>query len=273
MKRKILDIPFLKTLIWIAFPIFLLLPVSSFSGPLKPRENRWIATSPQVTELLYQLGWAENLVGAPFGSRHPEASKKLSSIGNFLSPNLEKIIRLRPTKIWADISEQKIYSVLEKKGIETVFLDLRTVDKVFESAEKIGSQTNLLQEAKRNWQKRSKTDPFTFLILAWPDPPLVFGEDTFLFDLISRKGGRGVLPTNWRKGFFSVSAEWLISQNPDRVFYLSHNQWANQTNKQYEKACHFWWPEGQKKCFPLSSDHFARASLTPFFHWEEISFP
>ena len=108
MKRQTLYSRHFKKLVWIGFSGVLLLPESLFSLPFHHQAERWVATSPQVTELLYQLGWGENLVGAPAGSQHPEEAKKLSSIGNFLSPNLEKILRLSPTKVWADNSQLKI---------------------------------------------------------------------------------------------------------------------------------------------------------------------
>lgn len=270
MKRQILDTRLLKNLVWIGFSVATLFPVFLYSHD----QDRWIATSPQVVELLYQLGWGEKLVGAPSGTLHPEEAKNLSSIGNFLSPNAEKILRLKPTKIWMDMTTAQTLTPFKKRenawGIHSMSLDLQSVEKVFESAKKMGSRTPLLSQAKKNWHRRKKSEPFSFVILAWADPPLVFGENTFLFDLISQMGGTGLLPQKWKKGFFSVSSEWLITQNPDRVFFLNHN---SSSQKQYEKACRFWWPEEDQKCFPLKADHFARASLTPFFHLEEVKLP
>lgn len=238
---------------------------------------RVVSTSPQITELMFQLELGTAVVGTPAGSEHPELAKSIPKIGQFLHVNLERILMQNPD--WVLWDEASYQPVLENKiksmGISSHKLFLNSPTGVFSSSQKLIAlfspqlQSQVLKRAETNWnQVRTASTLFSFIVLVWPDPAILGGADSFLYQLLEQMGGRGILPARWNQSYPKVSVEWLISQEPDWVFFLSHE---DPHSDWILEKCQRWWPKGKSKCIGLSSEVFARASLTPFEHLEDIT--
>lgn len=247
----------------------------AISGSAALGHQRWVSTSPQLTELVFQLGLQENLVGTSDQSFYPKEAEFIPRVGLLFNPNLEAIVTKAPDWVlWDESSVQKttIQKLLELRIPSEVF-DLSKVDSVFEVARKLLAKSSsgndkLLTEARKNYLDfKQRTRPFTYIALAWVDPPMIFGVDTFFSNLIQEMGGKEITPKKWNQFYPKVSQEWLMAQNPQAVIYLKHDpilaEWV-------ERKCRQWWPNQKPLCLGISADYFARASLTPFFHLEEI---
>ena len=240
-------------------------------------KSKWISLSPQVTELFFQLGLQENLGATTSGSHYPEAAKELKIIGQWLQPNLETILFNHPIGVVWD--ENSFQSPLEKQfhqlGIETLLIPLNSVQGLFDSSrillkkfQQPENHLTLLRAEKSLKENALASQTFTFLALAWMDPPILFGKNTFFYDLITRVGGEGVLPSGWNSPFLKVSEEWLMAQSPQRVVFLSHNKRSTQLLKE---KCLKWWPTKKDLCQSLPAEKFARASFTPIVHISELA--
>src|SRR5579862_6393211 len=87
-------------------------------GDLPPGE-RVVSLTPSATEVVAALGEAKLLVGVDDYSTFPPEVAALPKIGSFLSPNLEAIVRLRPTLVIVDDIHGQAASALQGAGIAT----------------------------------------------------------------------------------------------------------------------------------------------------------
>lgn len=242
----------------------------------EPSPLRWVSTSPQVTELIFQLGQGHQLVGTSDQTFYPEAAKQLPRVGLLFNPNLEAVMAQRPTGIFWDESSYRpeLELKLLELGVKSVRLNFSTVENLFISIRKINEvfgsnlKTPELVESESAWKKaQTQRSPFTFIALAWAEPAILFGKDTFLVNLLEELGGSSVLPSAWAASYPKVSAEWLIAQNPDYLFYLKHD---DSSALFFQKRCQKWWPNRPGRCVGIPAEKYARASLTPLSHLGEL---
>jgi len=262
---------------WLIFVVGLGFP--AFAGSLEKGKaglSFWVSTSPQITELLFQLGHESQITATPVGSDYPEEAKRLKRLGLWLQPNLESLLATRAHGIlWDENSfEPNLAQRLETEGFRSVQLELSSVESLWKSAKQLlslfhaESEPLALSQAKAVWQSQVlRKKPFSFLALAWIDPPILFGQRTFFFDLLTGLGGQGILPKSWNTQFLKVSDEWLMSQHPNKVLFMSHDAKSTTLMK---KQCAKWWPSDPSVCKSLPAEKFARASLTPLLHASEL---
>jgi ABC-type Fe3+-hydroxamate transport system substrate-binding protein len=64
--------------------------------------QRYISLSPTLTEILFELGAGKDLVAVTTYCVYPEEAKAKEKIGDFVNPNFEKIVGLKPDVIFAE---------------------------------------------------------------------------------------------------------------------------------------------------------------------------
>jgi hypothetical protein len=255
------------------FVVFFLIVTASVNSPAFPR---LVATSPQTTELIFQLGLGRTLVGGHPVSTIPE-SQKLKSLGPAVAPSIESIVALNPDlvvvdPVWASEPFLRALTVIRAREID---VDIQSVRGLFQTAHQLltvvnGSDANLtLAKYEDCWRGLSQTPqaPFRFLALAWTDPPILFGRKTFISDFIARLGGVPVSPAAG-PNFPQVSKEWVLNQKVDRVFFLAM---APEDKTKLVRLVREWWPDRQHVAtVALDADTFSRATFTIFHHLDFI---
>ena len=81
---------------------------------------RVVSLMPSGTEVVAALGAADTLVGVDDYSTYPPEVAKLPKVGSFLSPNLEAIVRLRPTLVVLDDVHAEVAASLHAAHVATV---------------------------------------------------------------------------------------------------------------------------------------------------------
>ncbi len=236
---------------------------------------RVISLSPQVTEILFQLGQGQRIVATPSFSKYPTAAESLPTIGTLFSPNFEKIFRLAPDWIVADGSISgtrsfRRYSFLGSKWFE---MDPHSYDELFAQAEvllrevlseseraELRSFQHCYRSLKRNASRR-------FLAFAWLDPPIIFSRNTLLSSLLARLGQESIVPDGWKIPFASVSMEWLLLTKPEVVYYLSENEATDRAALSFVRKA---WPHSRVQIDRMDGRYFSRASFTPLIHADEL---
>src|SRR5690606_32243208 len=89
--------------------------------------RRVVTLTPSSTELVAAIGAADRLVGVDRYSEYPPSVKDLPVVGDFLSPNVEVIVRLRPDLVVLDEVQARIAPALEAAGIDTIALPMHTI--------------------------------------------------------------------------------------------------------------------------------------------------
>lgn len=96
----------------------------------KPAE-RVVSLAPSNTEIVYWLGAEKKLVGVTTYCDYPPAAKKKTKIGDFATPNVEKISSVDPQVVMATSGLQDtVVKSLRGLGIKVVVFDPTTVDGV-----------------------------------------------------------------------------------------------------------------------------------------------
>lgn len=79
-----------------------LLLLLSVAAQAQPR--RIVSTAPSITEMLYALGLGDRVVGVTSFCHYPPEAATKPKIGNYLRPDVEAIVALRPDVVLAEKS-------------------------------------------------------------------------------------------------------------------------------------------------------------------------
>ena len=137
----------------IKFSVFLFFTIIIISACKKNKEdvpvgNRIISLAPNITEIIYAIDADEELVAVTDYCRYPEEAKKKVKIGGLLNPNIEMILRLKPTILFGVPAHAKLNQELQKFGLSITMIPNETISDVVSSIEKIGAETGHETEAK-----------------------------------------------------------------------------------------------------------------------------
>ncbi len=241
---------------------FLFLVACAWAGP------KIVSTSPQVTELLFQLGKGGDVIATSDFSDFPAAAKKIPRIGMPFAYGVETIARFQPQ--WV-LTEPNAAPPMIEKGLEALqvrhlSIPIRTVAAVYSQSERILSEIYAEKNRPLRIALPRAQSEFTFLAFSWLDPPILFGHTSFLSDLLAKVGGKNALPKDWKNPYPKISLEWLIKQKVSRIYFIAY---ADQTMDKAFSMADFWWPVGKPKIIGLP-ELFSRASFTPLEHAQEL---
>jgi len=215
----------MKKLLTVNFMLIFSLVASSYSFSSENKKLRVVSLAPSTTEILFELGMGDFIVGVDEYSDFPKATKDIECVGTFISPNIEKIILLRPDYILinADIEPGEA-DYLEAQGAQIVKVSPDTVHELCEDIESLGVLFDKKYEAAYVVReiKKSITDaasnlkghrPRVFVQLF--DDPLITGS-SFIGDVVRLAGGDNIAwDVKDDAGLFSF--ELLIERDPDIV--------------------------------------------------------
>jgi ABC-type hemin transport system substrate-binding protein len=231
--------------------------------------QKLVTTSPAVTELLFQLGYGDQIVAASEFSDYPEQAKLLPRIGSLFSPSIEQIVRLSPDWVILDDETSPAYlsAQLDSLKLQKHCISIKSVSDLFNESERliqrVFKQTNLSQIALRRDQFRrtqlALKKPFSFLAVAWTRPLTLIGTPTFLSDLLVQMGGKNLIGEAIQISYPQVGEEWMIKHHPEVVFLLTEDPNAE---KEFQSLAKKYWPERATQWVLLPNQLFARTSFT-----------
>lgn len=252
------------------FRLLLYLCAIAIAAPL-----RVISTSPEITELFFQLGKGSDLVATPEYSEFPPEALKLPVLGPLFSPSLEMTAKLAPD--WVLLDEANLSPAyqrgLQSLGQKSLTLSLSRVANVFEESERLLRTLYLqapgfqLARYRACWRALPTSGPRRFLAFAWLSPPILIGHPTYLSDLLTRTVGINALPTYLKLPYPPVSEDWLAGRAPDAVYLLSS---IGTPEAQARALFRKWWPGWNGEVRFLDGATFSRSTLTPLKHLSEL---
>lgn len=195
--------------------------------------ERIIALSPSINEIIYALGDGEKIVGNTKYCDFPEDAKTKAKVGGYFSPNLEKIVSLRPDIVIMLENSKKLSLKLHKLGIKTKILKLTKLKEIQNSIQIIGKLLNKEKEASVilndiNFRlqdiKNIVTDKKILIVISAygsiEKRVFVVGQNLYFDDIINISGNTNALQSK-RKGQPVLNVENIIATNPDVVILLS----------------------------------------------------
>lgn len=108
-----------------------------------------ISVAPNITELIYELGLQDKLVGRSEYCDYPEDVLSVESVGTLWEPNLENIIALEPDVVFTSACfNPDAVEMMKNAGIEVVVLDEQTdISGVYTMIEVFGEVMNCNDKA------------------------------------------------------------------------------------------------------------------------------
>ena len=98
-----------------------------------PAPERVISFVPSATEILYELGLGDRVVGVTRFCNYPPDAAKKEKVGSHTDPNYEAILRLKPDLMVILKEERELIPFLDKYGIRYVTIGSDSVEEIIES--------------------------------------------------------------------------------------------------------------------------------------------
>jgi len=192
---------------------------------------RVVSLSPSLTEIIFQLGRGNWLVGRTSACKYPPAVATIPVIGDYNIPSLEKLAALKPDIVVADnLKDPSIQNTLAALKIQFYLLPSHRLIDYTDNVRKLGELLHCPAAADREIlrvnqglaalaaQRRRQSAPPRVLLIIWDNPLITCGRQSFLNDYLHYAGAENVAAGE-DKAYFKCSLEWALSRNPQIVIF------------------------------------------------------
>ena len=190
--------------------------------------QRIISIVPSQTELLFDLGLAEQIVGITKFCIHPaNGVQSKTKIGGTKQLNIELIKSLEPDLIIANKEENERSQVEELMQHFPVWIsDVNNLDGALQMISSIAEINGKAIEAQKLIQQvsssfnalKSAINQLSVVYLIWRKPYMVAGKEIYIDDMISRCGLHNVINET---RYPEIDTQQLIALKPDVVMLSS----------------------------------------------------
>ena len=234
----------IKKILSFAMAVVMTVSLCSCASSQKPEnssttDNPSIAvTSVAICEILDDLEY-DNVVAIPETSSDslPERYKDLPPIGSPMSPDYEKIKSVSPDLVLSPKSlESSLAQDYTNAGINSAFLDLSSVQGMYDAIESLGELLDRESQAEKlitdyeeyiaEYQSTDEEAKSVLILMAFPDGfYLVATENSYVGNLVELAGGENVYGKDTsgdENGFVSINPEDMVQKNPDMIMVFAH---------------------------------------------------
>jgi ABC-type Fe3+-hydroxamate transport system substrate-binding protein len=195
--------------------------------PLEP--SRIICLVPSLTELLYDLGLGERVLGiTKFCIKPNEWYQSKTRVGGTKTVDFDKIKSLNPDLIIANKEENTKEDIEQLMKLYPVWIsDINTYKEALLAIEEIAKLCKKEKEGKalaseiekRKSKYKSKLSSTTsVLYLIWKGPYMAVGKSTYINDILKLLGYTNCFS---KERYKEVSLEEIKQLNPDHIFLSS----------------------------------------------------
>jgi iron complex transport system substrate-binding protein len=208
------------------------------------RCSRVISLAPSISEVMIALKLDNTLVGiSDYDTasifQKPLNDKRLHRIGGFLNINLEQILLLKPSLIFALKENQREIQKLRELEQTVEILEHRNIEGIVNSLKQVGSLCGKIQEAqdlvkyihdtietiKKDTLLVDREPKNVMIVVGRDEDPVpmksiyISGKDSFYSDLLKIAGAKNVF-----KGITAsaatITTEGIIALNPDIIIEI-----------------------------------------------------
>ncbi len=188
---------------------------------------RIISLSPTNTEILFDIGAGDRVVGVTEYCNYPEEAKEKPVIGGVSTVSIEKVVALDPDLVLGDeLNGKETFGRLEELNITVVGLNPVNISEIMDDIMLVGRITgeetnataliaNMTQRMEEIKNKTRDVKRPTVAQVTWHDPIWVAGGGTVQNELIKIAGGENAFSDI--KDWDTVSLEEFIDRNPDVI--------------------------------------------------------
>jgi len=205
-----------------------------------------ITLAPNLTELVFELGEGNKIIGNTKYCNYPDSAKKIENVADLLSVNLEKIIDLQPDLIFitAEGNSKADYNKLLNlgfkvfvsnprnfAGIKKTMLDMGKIFKVSEKAEAIVNNWNMRIDSVKKTHEQIVAGSVMFLIST--NPIYSVGKNTFVHQILTFAGLENIT-TDTDVNYPLLNREEILVRNPSYILlYETNNNDVQEILKAY----------------------------------------
>lgn len=197
-------------------------------------DAKLVATSPAVADICDKLEL--DLVGVcETSGTIPDRYKDITTVGMAMNPDLEIIKSLNPDYI---LSPNSLQNDLQPKyssiGVKSIFVNLRSVDGMYDSIEYLGKKfgkedkaEELVQEYKEfleNYKSKNegKESPKVLILMGLPGSYIVATDNSYVGSLVKMAGGTNVYGDGDGEEFLNANTEDMQLKDPDIILRAAH---------------------------------------------------
>ncbi|SCS23541.1 ABC transporter substrate-binding protein [Staphylococcus caeli] len=211
--------------------------------------DRIISLIPSNTEILYELGLGDKVVGVSTVDDYPKEVKDKKQF-DAMKLNKEDLLKAKPDLILAHESQKstngKLLNGLKDSGIKVVYVkDAQSINEMYDTFEQIGEITgkekeakSLVKETKANIKKVKDSVPKdaksqkVFMEVSSEPEIYTAGKGTFFDDMLTQLKVKNSFSNldGWKK----VSKEAIIKKNPDimiSTMSISNKEYQSMVDK------------------------------------------
>lgn len=195
-----------------------------------------VATSVATAEILDKLE-VDDVVGVPESSMYkiPERYKNVKKIGGPMAPDMEIISSLKPDIVMGPQSlEGSLKEKYDSAGIKSKFLDLSSVEGLFDSVDVLGKLLGREKQAEKiikeykekissiKEKNKDKKKPKVLVLMGVPGSYLAATEKSYVGNLVKLAGGENVYGDGGGQDFLKANTEDMLQKKPDLILRASH---------------------------------------------------
>lgn len=212
--------------------------------------ERIIALSPSSTEMLFDIGVGERVVGTVEYADFPDAAKGLPRIGSYAGLNIERIVALEPDLIvaWKSGNKQSDLEKLESLGLSVIYIDPKSMPAVRDDIQRLGKAVGeealgkaasvrfdeKYQSLRRQYGNKAYVRVFYQLSY---QPLRTVGADSWVEALIHDCNGDNIFASA-DAPYPVVSLESIIVKDPEVIILSSHTNAVGSREAVWER-----WPD------------------------------
>ena len=201
--------------------------------------SRIVSVGGAVTEILYQLGFADRIIAVDSTSLYPAQAQAKPDVGYMRQLSAEPILALEPTLVLAieDAGPPEVLTQLKQAGVQVIMIgDTPDASGVAEKITQIAGAVDVpergmalreqvthdLEQVRSAIAKRSARPRVLFLLsVGQGGAPMAAGRDTSAAGIIELAGGINAIDAF--EGFKPLSPEALVAAAPDFILLTNRS--------------------------------------------------
>lgn len=197
--------------------------------------ERVITLAPNLTELVFELGFGDRIVGNTSYCNYPDSSKKIRNVADLLTVNLEEISMLKPDLIFitTEGNSKSDYSKLVDLGYKVFVSNPRHyngIKKTMLDMGKIFNKVDYAESIVNNWEERieivkSNHDKLVYksvMFLISTNPIFSVGKKSFVHQILTYAGLENITSDS-EISYPMYNREELLVRNPDYILLYETN--------------------------------------------------
>ena len=194
--------------------------------------HRIICLVPSITDTVFALGAADDVVAVSDYVKYPAEAMKKPSVGSISNPSIETILALHPDLILGmpHQNQQAVFDQFEHLAIPIYLVDPHGIAGILRSVISLGQATGRQAQAtalsSRLQQRieavrlavKGKPVVSVFMPVSY-DPVVTIGKGSFITDIIEAAGGRSItsdIDQEWPH----ISMEAVIARTPQALLMM-----------------------------------------------------